>query len=315
MILVPGPAEEIETVNRIYRLFVEDGRYEAEIAEILNADGLSTDLGRPWTRGVVHQVLSNEKYIGNNVYNRVSFKLKRKRVVNPPEMWVRAEGAFECIVDVSLFYAAQGIIRERARRYSDDDMLGLLKRLYERRGWLSGLIIDETEDMPSSGAYQCRFGSLLRAYQLVGYTPERDYRYVEINKRLRRLFPEVVEGAMREMRDLGAEVRRDLETDLIVVNEEFTVSAVIARCLATRAGSARWNIRLDTGLRPDVTVAIRMAPGNETVLDYYLLPTIDVTAGRLRLAEDNGIGLDMYRFETLDYLFGMAERVSLREAA
>ena len=69
-----------------------------EIADVLNAEGHHTDLGRPWTRGTVHQVLTNEKYIGNNVYNRVSFKLKKKRVVNPPDMWIRADGAFESVV-------------------------------------------------------------------------------------------------------------------------------------------------------------------------------------------------------------------------
>ena len=59
----------------------------------------TTDLGRPWTRGTVHQVLTNEKYVGNNVWNRISFKLKKKRVRNTPEMWIRADGAFEPIVD------------------------------------------------------------------------------------------------------------------------------------------------------------------------------------------------------------------------
>jgi hypothetical protein len=36
-----------------------------------------TDLGRDWTRATVREVLTNEKYIGNNVYNRISFKLKK----------------------------------------------------------------------------------------------------------------------------------------------------------------------------------------------------------------------------------------------
>ena len=40
---------------------------EREIADMLNERGIATDLGRPWTRGTVHQVLTNEKYIGNNV--------------------------------------------------------------------------------------------------------------------------------------------------------------------------------------------------------------------------------------------------------
>ena len=121
VILVPGPADEIATVDRIYRLFVEDGKTEAQIAEILNGAGTATDLRRPWTRGSVHQVLSNEKYIGNNVYNRVSFKLKKRRVTNPPAMWVRADQAFEAVVEPPLFYAAQGIIRERSRQVTPAD--------------------------------------------------------------------------------------------------------------------------------------------------------------------------------------------------
>ena len=69
VILVPGPEDEIKTVNWMYREFVDGGKLENEIADILNQRGIQTDLGRPWNRGTVHQVLSNEKYIGNNVYN------------------------------------------------------------------------------------------------------------------------------------------------------------------------------------------------------------------------------------------------------
>ena len=148
--------------------------------------GYPTDLGRPWTRGTVHQILINEKYIGNNVWNRGSFKLKKKRVRNSPDMWVRAEGAFKPIVDRSLFDAAQAIIRERSQKLSNEEMIAVLQQLLQDRGYLSGLIIDETDRLPSSSAYQSRFGSLLRAYELVGFTPDRDYRYIEINRALRR---------------------------------------------------------------------------------------------------------------------------------
>ena len=123
VVLTPGPAEEIDLVQRIYRMFVLNRRSEREIAALLNGEGQVTDLGRPWTRGVVHQILTNEKYIGNNVYNRVSFKLKKKRVANTPDMWVRADGAFEGIVDPDFFAAAQRIIAERCRRYTDAEML------------------------------------------------------------------------------------------------------------------------------------------------------------------------------------------------
>jgi len=89
VVLRPGPPEEVETVRRLYRMFVVQRRTEAEIAAELNKEGIVTDLGRPWTRGTVHQILTNEKYIGNNVYNHTSFKLKAKRVTNTPDMWVR----------------------------------------------------------------------------------------------------------------------------------------------------------------------------------------------------------------------------------
>lgn len=71
VILVPGPATEVAVVDRIYRLFVEKGQNECSIAGILNSENLFTDMGRPWTRGTVHQVLTNEKYVGNNVFNRI----------------------------------------------------------------------------------------------------------------------------------------------------------------------------------------------------------------------------------------------------
>src|SRR5207247_10675390 len=34
VILVPGPSHEIETVRRVYRMFLEDGRTEREIATL-----------------------------------------------------------------------------------------------------------------------------------------------------------------------------------------------------------------------------------------------------------------------------------------
>ena len=35
--------------------------------------------------------------------------------------------------------------------------------------------------------------ALLRAYQLIGYRPPRDYRYLEINRRIRQLHPEILD--------------------------------------------------------------------------------------------------------------------------
>jgi hypothetical protein len=72
VVLAPGTDEEIQLINQMYHWFIDDGLYESEIAARLNAMDVFTDQSRSWTRSTVHEILTNEKYIGNNVYNRIS---------------------------------------------------------------------------------------------------------------------------------------------------------------------------------------------------------------------------------------------------
>jgi hypothetical protein len=314
VVLVRGPDEEIEIVRWIYRAFIDEGKNETEIADSLNARGIVTDFGRAWTRCTVHQILTNEKYIGNNVYHRTSFKLKRKHVENPPDKWVRADGVFEGIIGPEQFFRARGIILARSQKFTDEEMLAKLRGLLSQHGHISGILIDETESLPSSTAFSYRFGSLISAYQLIGYDPKIDYSFIEINRKLRKRHPEIVASVVQKIEALGATASWDENTDLLWVNNELRVSIVLCRHTTTFAGSSRWLIRLDAGLKPDITVAVRMDATNEGIRDYYVLPGIDMMWENLRIAEANGIYLDAYRFDTLDFFFGMAERVNLEEA-
>jgi DNA invertase Pin-like site-specific DNA recombinase len=315
VVLVPGPDDEQEIVRRIYRAFLDEGRTEREIADQLNAQKITTDLGRPWTRGTIHQVLTNEKYIGNNVYHRTSCKLKRKHIINPREMWIRADRAFPAVVDPAIFARAQEAILARAKRYSNEEMLSALKELWTRHGRISGLLIDEQEAMPSSAAFRSRFGSLIRAYTLIGYEPQADYSFVEINRYLRARHPEIVQEVITRLAELGVNVERDPATELLILDRELTVSLVLSRCLRTATGTSRWMLRFEDGHRPDLTIAVRMNETNHDIKDYYLVPAIDLTESRLRLADNNHALLDSYRFDDLAFFFHMAERISVEDAA
>lgn len=315
VVLAAGPDEEVETVRWIYRAFTEDGLRESEIATRLNARGVRTDLGRDWTRGTIHTILTNEKYIGNNVFNRRSYKLKKRRVENNPEMWVRADGVFQAIVEARYYYTAQGIIRERNRKFSDDEMLTRLRALHSREGWLSGILIDEADDMPSSAAYAHRFGGLTQAYKLIGYEPNRDLSFIEDNRHIRRMHPEIVAGVVKEIVALGATVRRDEETDLLIINEEVSASLIICRCSQSAMGQNRWKLRFDAGLRPDITIAVRLAENNRDVLDYFLIPALDIESPDIRLRDRNHVALEAYRFDDLDAFFLLTERAGLAEVA
>jgi DNA invertase Pin-like site-specific DNA recombinase len=313
VILMPGPDSEVATINQIYRWLVEGDLPLAEIVKRLNDQPIYTDQDRPWTYSTVRQVLTNEKYIGNNVYNRHSFKLKKKHVNNPPEMWIRKEGAFEGIVPVATFMAAQEILAERSEKLTDAELLDHLKALYAECGRLSGFIIDQAPALPSAATYIQRFGSLTRAYELVGYHSPRSTEFLEINRRLRQLHPEIVSRTEHTIAELGGHISRDPKTDLLTLNDELVISLVLARCQTSVNGHQRWRIRFDPArFDPDITVAIRLDAANTQELDYYLLPRLDLPDQEIRVSNRNSANFECFRFDDLNFFYGMSERERLQ---
>jgi hypothetical protein len=132
------------------------------------------------------------------------------------------------------------------------------------------MLIDEADDLPSSAAFSHRFGSLVSAYRLIGYDPGIDYSFIEINRKLRKEHPQIVASVIRRIEELGASANWDEEAQLLHVNSELRVSIVLCRHCTTGGGSSRWVVRLDEGLKPDITIAVRMDATNEGVRDYYL---------------------------------------------
>ena len=312
VILIPGPDEEVAGVGKMYRWLIEEDLSFREIADLLNEAGVATDLDRPWTPATVRTVLTNEKYVGNNVFNRKSFKLKKMHVDNPPDMWIRKEGAFEGIVPLEAFLTAQEIITARSARLSDEELLDHLKRLYADAGQLSGVLIDQTPDMPSSSSYRSRFGSLARAYEMIGYHTDRDHERIALNKRLRALHPEIIARTEAAIADVGGRVQRDPKSDLLTINGEMVVSLVLARCQPMGDGRLRWRIRFDPmRYHADVTLAVRLDPMNEGELDYYLLPWLDLPRQEIRLCNRTSIAFEAFRFDDLGFFYGMAERVGI----
>lgn len=315
VLLVPGPQCEIDVVQRIYDAFICDGSSEQKIADELNTGVLDGELGMPWTRARVHEVLTNEKYIGNNVYNRRSGKLRQKASANAPTNWIRCDGAFTGIISIELFERARQVILKRSHHLDDASMLQLLRELLARAGKLTGLIINEQDDMPSTVAYSKRFGGLLRAYTLIGYQAERDLGFIATNRVLRQWRPKILNDVEELLRDAGAQVRCNSDTDLLTVNDEWTVSVVIAKCVCTSISVWRWTARFDVKLTADLMLIVRMDHANEAALDYYLIPRIDLGVWPEKLHERNHGLIDSYRFESLDVLADLAAREPLKEAA
>jgi hypothetical protein len=315
VILLPGPEDEIRLVNSIFRWLIDEDLSISQMIARLNKMDVRTDLGRRWTFSTVREVLTNEKYIGNNIYNRRSFKLKKLQVKNPPAMWIRKEAAFEGIVPPEIFLAAQQVLNARATKYTDEELLERLRLVYQKRGRLSSFIIDQSPELPGYDAVTRRFGSLAHAYDLIGFRPKTDLHYFEINRKLRRRHPEIVARTQQTIADLGGNLWRDPATDLLHLNQELIISLVLARCRIMPSGVKRWRVRFDpTKLAADITLAIRLDPTNEAELDYFLLPRLHFQFGRIHLKEQNVPEYECFRFTTLDFFYGLARRIDVRAA-
>ena len=113
----------------------------------------------------------------------------------------------------------------------------------------------------------------------------------------------------------GANIQKDPLNDLIFINDEVSISLVLTRCHQLSSGNYRWKVRFDTMLNPDISVVVRLNPTNTAIKDYYLLPRLDFMCDKISIGEFNPIELESFRFENLNYLFGMAERVKWKYTA
>jgi len=311
MILVPGPPEEVATVRWMFSHFVKTRKTELEMAKMLNKRGVMTDLGRPWRLETVRGVLTNEKYIGNNVWNRLSRKLKGKGVFNPPEQWVRAEGAFEPIVDRKLFERAQRIHKTlySRLRISNEEMLAALKKLLARQGTLSCSIIDAAPDCPAASLYHHRFGSILKSYQLIGYQPPTNWQFVTSREPLASVRTQAIEDLLAAIEKAGGKATYDRQNDLLRINEELKVAIEIARCNTSDHGFPFWSLNTQRQSLADIFVLIRMSPGDVLVRDYLIAPMSEIV-GKPDLRAHNGAQLDTYLFPDLTPLARLAGRAS-----
>jgi hypothetical protein len=204
---------------------------------------------------------------------------------------------------------------ERARRFTEEELIAKLKALLEAHGKLSADLIDDAEHMPSSSVYKCRFGSLIRAYERVGFDPGRDYGYVEVNRHLRSLRSPFEEDVVHRLMQLGATINRDADTGQLLINGEYTAQVAFTRCQETTAGTLQWVVNLDRDRAADITVVVRMDAENKNPTDFYFLPRIDLRQPQLRLGNSNGVAVDTYRRETLTRFIELAARARIEVAA
>lgn len=196
---VPGPPEDVATVRRIFRMFVQNPYGYARIARILNDSGVSYRGGRCWTKANVAMVLRNEVYLGILAFGQSSGGLGAARVKKPRKEWERRR-ICPPVVLPKLFAAAQAKAAAlNGSEYTDDELLVELRRLLNQHGYLTRGLIDQTRRLGWSAAYQHRFGSIAEAYRRVDYTPPQRSE----NERRVMIASAIIDGMKRLLAEKG----------------------------------------------------------------------------------------------------------------
>jgi len=275
VILVPGPADEVQCVRDIYRMFVSEKLSVHGIACELNRRGVRYKGGSVWDYQAVYAILTHPKYTGCHTFNRTSCQLCTRTVRLPRSEWILTPGAFEPIVDEPTYSEAQRVLQGRTINKSDEELLDSLRALLAKKRRLSLALIQNSKDVPSPSTYRHRFGSLRRAYELIEYGRPDQFGPIDLRRRTQALREELVSRIAALFPDHVSIVRRGgrWRSQLRVTNGSI-VSVLIARSVRPWR-NIRWRVNALPRESGNVTLLARLTEGNDSFLDFHILPNID----------------------------------------
>lgn len=289
VILVPGDENQVKTVREIFRLFVEDGWDEQQIAGRLNSREIPSPGGGNWGVGSVRRILVNQQYAGALVYNKTTQKMKTKPRRNPREDWIVMPDAYEAIVSPEVFELARRRFNERKRRFSPEEMVAKLRELEAKYNMVSSKIIASDDKGPRPGSVSREFGGMRGAYQA--------------------LHSEVVERARNDIFAALADSVRIISehNDFVIINNDFTV-IIQPRIAMPRGYGVAWYFKPD--LRPvvDITLGVPLSDeGNHEILGYLALPRLTCRENEVVSISTATSGhIDLHACSGLDFIRELA---------
>ena len=273
VILVPGPAHEVQCVRNIYKMLVFDKLTVHAITRELIDNHVEYMGDSKWTPHIVDSILTQPKYAGHHVFGRTSSKLCTPTVRLPKSKWIFTPEAFEPIVDRATFLAAQQILQGRTIHQSNEELLDRLRALLAFAGRLSPRLIEESDGVPSPSTFVHRFGGLRRAYELIGY--DRNFKFIDLRGRIQLLREELLMRIRGIFPDRVSIVRPGLKwRSRLRLSNGLIVSVLIARSVRPWK-TARWRILPVLQECGFVTLVARLDESNRSFLDYHVFPNVD----------------------------------------
>ena len=276
VILVPGPAAEIEIVRKMFQMALR--KPYTEIARDLNALGVSALHGKPWTIDSVKSVLQNPKYAGRHVWGRTSSKLRSRARPTAPDQWVVSPGAFAPIVDQQTFDNVQAVHLKRSfPPLPDEVMLERLRALLATSGKLSQSILANSPSVPHPDTYIGHFGSLRRAFELVGYRLSSQQLGISDQSRRRRHLQRILLTEIERLFPSQGRVSFVRNRPMFRLDDGTTVPIRVCYCFETPGWKKlRWYLTIPRSDRHLATLICLCNRRNDAFESFHVVGGVDI---------------------------------------
>lgn len=281
--LAPGDPFDCGLVRLIFFLCVHCGLNERQIAMQLNWSCYPSRHGfMPWTSETIRALLRNEKYVGTSVYGAHTQRLSTTMRHVPKAAQIRTPNSFERIVSLHEFNAAQKLVGERKprRKWTNGELLEVIRRLKEERGHFDGSMLREVADGPSCQIYQGRFGSLTAACRAakVGLSKRMDTCQRRQKQRCAHKL-KTIEWLAEHYRKRGRTFYCHPRSNRVSIDGLLTISVRVMHPQADH-GTTRWAFHSNRGTKPDASIFLRVTNEDE-LLDYFVVPGGVAQHGRI----------------------------------
>jgi DNA invertase Pin-like site-specific DNA recombinase len=282
IVIVPGPPNEIAVVREIYAMYLRSkGRMGSKrIATELNRRGVPFVDKKPWDYHAVGQVLSNPKYTGSNVWGRTTQRLEAPQRWLEREEWVEKRRAFPPVIDIRTYDRVQRLRQQRKAGPTNEQLIGSLSQLLKRKGALTRRIIDQSRITPSLSLLRKRFGGLRRLYDLTGAAYRRDVFEIRQrgmdSERLRDgVVKQILETFPKNVAGFRTNSRR--QRPILLIDDDFTVSVVVAREYETPFGKRGWTIHPVPQEFGQLTLLCQVNVARDRVLGLHVMPPLKMS--------------------------------------
>jgi DNA invertase Pin-like site-specific DNA recombinase len=317
VILIPGPRHEVEVIRTIFELAAKGRQSPRRIAEELNRRRIKYIDGKRWNMLNVYLILKNEKYTGTNVWGKTNKPFSRCTTRLPRSAWVTKPDAFVPLVTAGQFACVQRLMQVRNYKASKPDSYYLreMSKVLKRTGKLSQKLLKK-RGVFDHRAFVRRFGSMKRAYELMGYKPPalafkamEGYRKgqslrAQLLSNLTQLFP----SQLRIIRLPHQSCRKAVELD-----NHIQIAVHTCRPLTSTLEGPRWVLIKH---RKEESMASLVCLTNKSLDGFagmYLVPEVGSLMNRYKiLREGHPLLTAGKRLESLSEFYEAAKEVSER---